>query len=56
MKKLTALLLAGVMAFGLAACSGDSSESAAETSSSADTSSAAEETGDRNTQKEGSTE
>ena len=46
MKKLTALLLAGVMAFGLAACSGDSSESAADTSSSADTSSAAEETGD----------
>ena len=43
MKKLTALLLAGVMAFGLAACSGDS---AAETSSAADTSSAAEETGD----------
>ena len=46
MKKLTALLLAGVMAFGLAACSGDSSESAAETSSSADTSSAAEESGE----------
>ena len=46
MKKLTALLLAGVMAFGLAACSGDGSESAADTSSSADTSSAAEETGD----------